>query len=195
VRGGRREPPRSRRGRFVVLEGLSGAGKSTVAEALAVTLPACTVVAAITPEIEPLRAAADRRSVQARMRFWLAVHYGLRRRLEPLLNDGVDVVLDSYVYRTLATHGALGADPVPTVDWDAALVPDLAVHLLVAEKERRRRLRVRDGARPKSPWHAAMEARTADILRRYARFGLREVDTTGITVAEVVTRILALLPT
>lgn len=185
----------ARSGRFIVLEGLSGAGKTTCAAALVAALPNARIVEAITPEVEPLRAAVDARmQVEARLQFWLSTYYGARARIEPLLEDGIDVVLDSYFFRALATHGALGVDPLPTVDWGVALVPDVAVYLLVSEEERSRRQRCRDGAFAKTHWHALMDACADDIRRRYASFGLNEVETTGVEVADVAQRILSLIP-
>lgn len=182
------------RGRFVVLEGLSGAGKSTIAAAVAAALPQAAVVEPITPELEPLRAAVDEWCpVDTRMHFWLAVYYGLRSRVEPLLAGGTDAILDSYVFRALATHGALGASPVPVVDWGAALVPDHAFFLRATADERARRLRLRDRGRPKTAWHRATEAHAEEIVGRYEAFGLTPVETTGIPVDVLVARILALI--
>jgi hypothetical protein len=38
------------------------------------------------------------------MGFWLALQYAIRARIEPILLAGRNVVLESYVYRTIASH-------------------------------------------------------------------------------------------
>ncbi len=184
-----------------MIEGLVATGKTTVGRALAESLREAVWLATISPALEPVLDGVDRYcEVETRLHFWLALHYSLRDRIDPLLAEGRDVVMDSYFFRPLAVLGpALGADRVPDVDWETARRPDLAIHLRLDESERRRRMKRRDGARPKSRWHEFAERNVDATLARYQEFEadglLVPFDTTGREVTEVVSDLREQMPT
>jgi len=168
---------------FVVLEGLSAVGKSTTAPLVADALDA--VLAVVPPHLAAVRTQLDDGGLMARMHFWMMCNYAVSDQVRPLLAAGRSVVVESYFYRTLATHAAMGVEPVTHVDWDRAVTPDLAVLLTVREHERRRRLARRHLGR----W-ARLEERHVEVTQQtYESFGLTPVDTNGLDPYEVATRI------
>ncbi|HEV7899250.1 MAG TPA: AAA family ATPase [Planosporangium sp.] len=185
-------PGGNRRGRLVVLEGLSAVGKSTLAPLLARAVPA-RFLPTVPPEFEDARHRVDNPgSLMARLHFWMMANYAAAQAIRLALRAGGDVVVESYFYRTLATHAAMGVTTLPVVDWDYAVTPDLAVLLTVDEEVRQRRL----AARPpdsRSYWSRLEEANVETIRRTYDTFGLMRIDTTGLTVTQVVRRLRELL--
>ena len=174
-------------GLFVVLEGISGSGKSSLGERLA-GQAGWTRVVTITPDLEATLDAVDRHtSARSHMEFWLALQYALRERIEPMIEAGTNVVLESYLYRTLASHAVLISEPPPPIDWTLALKPDIAIWLDVEEMERSRRLSGRDGGRHKSPWHRTVNVRQAEVRRNYASMfpDLVRLDTTEQSIETV----------
>lgn len=168
---------------FVVLEGLSAVGKSTTAPLLADELDAVQVT--IPPHLAALRIRLDDSDLMARMHFWMMCNYAISDQVRQLLAAGRSVVVESYFYRTLATHSAMGVEPVTYVDWDRAVTPDLAVLLTVGEQERQRRLAQRHLGR----W-ARLEEQHVEVTRRtYESFGLTPLDTNGLDPHEVAARI------
>lgn len=181
--------------RFVVLEGLAGVGKSTIAPLLALALDADLVDTQL-PELAQARRYVDgRRSVNARLHFWLMANYAVSDVVRSRLRAGRDVVIESYFYRTLATHVAMGARPLPVVDWDRVVVPDLAIELTLHESLRQRRLAERDPSGPKGYWSDLAESGLARLRSVYESFDLTPVDASGLTPGQVVNRIQRLLAT
>jgi dTMP kinase len=177
--------------RFVVLEGLSAVGKSTVAPMLADALRAA-FIPSVLPEFDPIRRHIDHgRLVMARLHFWLMSNYALSEQVSAVLAAGRDVVVESYFYRTLATHTAMGAAYTPQIDWSRAVVPDLAVQLTVDEAVRQARL----ATRHQSYWHRLEESNVAVTRGVYNAFGLVPLDTTGLSPAEVTGELIDLAQT
>ncbi|MEM3608496.1 MAG: dTMP kinase [Candidatus Bathyarchaeia archaeon] len=134
------DPRSSRRGFFLVIEGIDGSGKTTQSmelykrlnseglKALYTSEPSGNPVGlfireevlekgGFPPEVEALLFAADRFQHQ-------------RDVIVPALNEGLIVVCDRFFYASLAYQGARGVD----LDWirgvnSFALKPDLAVYL------------------------------------------------------------------
>jgi dTMP kinase len=178
--------------RFMVLEGLSAVGKSTIAPMLADALGA-EFIPSVLPEFDNIRRHIDRgRLVMARLHFWLMSNYALSERVSSVLAAGRDVVVESYFYRTLATHAAMGAAYVPQIDWSRAVVPDLAVLLTVDETVRQARLASRCRSRGQSYWHRLEESNVAVTRGAYSTFALVPVDTTGLSPAEVTGELVGL---
>ncbi|MFI0445136.1 hypothetical protein [Actinomadura sp. 6N118] len=171
---------------FIVLEGLSCTGKSTIAPLLASRINA-VFLSTLLQEYEPIRMRVDLSdSVQARMHFWLMANYTCSQRIRQELANGRSVVVESYFYRTLATHSALGVRDLPAIDWEEAALPDLAVQLTVAEQARRRRLEERDLAHGMSIWARQIEANAEQVRRIYLSFNLTMFTTDGLETAQVV---------
>jgi thymidylate kinase len=178
--------------RFIVLEGLSAVGKSTVAPLLAEQMGA-SLVETLLPSFDDVRVQVDRsRLVMARLHFWLMCNYAVSDLVREQLAQGRDVVVESYFYRTLATHAAMGATRLPEVDWDRAARPDLTVLLAVDETLRQLRLAERELSGGLSYWSRLEESNVAVTRHTYESFGLAPLDTTGLDVAEVTRRLTTL---
>jgi dTMP kinase len=179
---------------FVVLEGLSATGKTTVAPALAEALDA-VLLDTLNDRFTPMRRNVDAsRCPTARMHFWLLVNYLASDTVRATLAAGRSVVMESYFYRTLATHAAMGVTSLPEVDWSVARRPDHAFLLTVDDAERRRRLAARDEEADRGFWYRLEAGRTHVTREVYASSGIPAVDTTGLDPAGVVKAIVAMLP-
>jgi thymidylate kinase len=170
---------------FIVLEGLSAVGKSTVAPVLAEKLGA-SLIETLLPSFDDVRVHVDRsRLVMARLHFWMMCNYAVSDLVRESLDQGQDVVVESYFYRTLATHAAMGATHLPPVDWSRAVSPDLTVLLTVDESERQRRLTQRERCAGLSYWSRLEESNVDVTARKYESFGLTTLDTTDLDSVEV----------
>jgi dTMP kinase len=175
----------TREARFVVLEGLSAVGKSAVAPLLAELIGAA-LVTTLLPAFDDVRTHVERsRLLMARMHFWMMCNYAVSELVREHLAQGRDVVVESYFYRTLATHAAMGVESMPDVDWGRAVTPDLTVLLKVDERLRQKRLAERQRQSGLSYWSRLEESNVEVTRSTYESFGLDEVDTTGMTVPEV----------
>lgn len=125
---------------FVVLEGVSGVGKSTVAELLAAALGGA-VLKTPPPPFDVVRAVVDPRilTVTGRYLFYLAGVVEASERIKSLLQQSA-VVCDRYLLTTECYHRVLGL----TLEIDygslALVQPDLTVVLTCAERLRRQRI-------------------------------------------------------
>ena len=179
---------------FVVLEGLSATGKTTIAPLLAEALDA-VLLDTLNDRFTPMRRNVDAsRCPTARMHFWLLVNYLASDTVRATLAAGRSVVMESYFHRTLATHTAMGVNTVPEIDWTVARRPDHAFLLTVDAAERRRRLAERDEENDRGFWYRLEAGRTHVTREVYASAGIPAVDTTGLDPAGVVKSIVAMLP-
>jgi predicted kinase len=171
---------------FESLEGLRGAGKSTVAPLLAAARGA-VLVPAVPALYQPLRQEVDARdNVEARMAFYLSALFTATDEIRRHLSVGLPVVVDSYFARCLANHRAYGSRLGVTLPPD--LPEPVTYHLVCAEEERRRRLSER--RKPTSRWDGLAEDVAEQIVHAYAPFPMLRVDTTGRTPEQVVHDIL-----
>ncbi len=179
----------STRGRLIVIEGIDGTGKSTLAAALADALAARgrpvrrsaeptggehgrrirelarSGREAVTPAEELELFIADRREHVAAV-------------IEPTLAAGTDLILDRYYYSTIAYQGARGADPAAIAARHAgwAPLPDLLVILELPVAEALRRI---TGSRGSAPDHfegAEYLARVAAIFAQLSHPNLLRLD-------------------
>jgi dTMP kinase len=150
------------RGHLITIEGLDGAGKSTLADALAARLVAAA------PRVELLREPGGV-EVSERIRALVkdptlaiapraeALLYAAARaqlvdeRIEPLLSGGTIVLLDRFVDSSLAYQGAgrgLGVEDVRAINRFATgpIAPDRTLLLRISPADGRARQRIRDEA-------------------------------------------------
>jgi dTMP kinase len=153
------------RGRLIVLEGLDGVGKSTVAAGLADRLGA---VLRTTPSeaLRRLRGPVEEalgRSEEARRLFYAAATVAAMAEAEGQIAAGRTVVLDRSLLSTIA-YGRLGGSRL-ALDEVAALVrpADVTVFLDLDEAERRRRLAARGPGTPEEV--ALLDGDRAERLR------------------------------
>jgi dTMP kinase len=147
--------PRVARGRLITIEGLDGAGKSTLARALADALAQRGRRVELLREpggvelSERIRALVKDPALQVGARAEALLYAAARaqlvqQRVEPLLQSGSDVLLDRYVDSSLAYQGAardLGVEQVRAINSFAtqALAPDRTLLLKIAPADGRAR--------------------------------------------------------
>jgi dTMP kinase len=147
--------PRVARGRLITIEGLDGAGKSTLARALRDALAADGRRVELLREpggvevSERIRAIVKDPALSVAPRAEALLYAAARaqlvdERIAPLLDSGVDVLLDRYVDSSLAYQGAargLGVERVREINRFAtgALEPDRTLLLRIAPADGRAR--------------------------------------------------------
>ncbi len=145
----------SRRGAIVAIEGLDGAGKTTIAKWLVEQLNGMGVKAEYTYEptdsrfVEALKSYSSIRTPQLDALIYAAdrlVH--LYRVVIPLIDQGYVVVMDRYFYSSVAYQGAMG---IP-ISWimevnKYAIPPDLAIYIDVDPEVGLDRVRSKNAAR------------------------------------------------
>jgi dTMP kinase len=157
------------RGRLITIEGIDGAGKTTLARGLAPALQARGIEARVLREPGGVRAAELIRGLvkdpelpigaRAEALLYAAARAQLvEEAIEPLLAEGVWVVLDRFVDSSLAYQGAgrkLGIEAVRAINEFAtrSLVPDLTLLLRVDPGLGR----VRSAERPEPPDRLELE--------------------------------------
>ncbi len=149
------------RGRLITIEGLDGAGKSTLAAALQAELAATRPVTVLRDPggvalSERVRAIVKDPELRCGARAEALLYAAARaqlveEQLEPMLAAGTWVLLDRFVDSSLAYQGAgrgLGVEEVATLNAfaTAGVVPDRTLLLRVAPATARKRLHGRDDA-------------------------------------------------
>jgi thymidylate kinase len=176
---------------FIVIEGLDGVGKSSVAAALAEKMTRegmpSTAIRCPTGDYrlsEPyIRRMCD---TDARYLFYLSGAKHTSDVVSSLLIDG-SVISDRYYYSTLAYHRASGLRV--SVDHESLdlLVPDFKYWLTVKDEQvRQERIKNRAEINPADTVVRAPGGLIERIELEFQAFGLTEIDTTGINLAEVV---------
>jgi dTMP kinase len=150
------------RGRLITIEGVDGAGKSTLAGSLAQAIAAHGHRVELLREpggvelSERIRALVKDPALAVSARAEALLYAAARaqlvhERVEPLLDEGATVLLDRYVDSSLAYQGAargLGVERVRAINAfaTAGLQPDRTLLLRIAPEAARARLSGREGA-------------------------------------------------
>lgn len=177
--------------RFVALEGLHGVGKSTVAELVAKRLGVT-----LTPTI-PADFSAARRLVnngfciEARYMLFLSATLSIGEQIEQMVKKGIDVVVESYIFRSIAFHEGMGSKMKIGMLEAGLFLPTHTVLLTCDPMIRAQRLKERGGTR--SRWDSLAESRSDQIALRYAAFGFPEIDTTWLQPHQVADRIVEMV--
>ena len=178
--------------KFISFEGLSGVGKSTISKLLAEKIGA-GLVGTIPQKFGDLRKVFDHSeatSINARFLFYLAAVLEGGKSIEEVLSAGKNVVVESYLYRTIAFHRGMGSNLDIFLPSDV-LLPDVVFHLVCEEVERQRRRKVRK--KHETHWDRLAEQNAERILREYGRFEMNILDTTRLQPEEVVEKLIGLL--
>lgn len=185
--------------RFIVIEGIDGVGKTTIATQLCESLgykyyktPPAIIESFNSPlneSCQSLRGFVDKLayiSPQARYLFYLFGLVVASKEIEEILCN-YHVVCDRYMASTLAYHWAL--DPQlenANVNWVSVVRPDFEFLLTIYdEKEHKRRLRERGN--PQSD--LLLEQNQTFLLQvqeRFKKMGLIEIDVSNISINSVV---------
>jgi dTMP kinase len=184
------------RGRLVTIEGLDGAGKSTLAQALAREIAARGGTVELLREpggvgvSERIRALVKDSSLNVGPRAEALLYAAARaqlveERLGPLLREGVVVLLDRFVDSSLAYQGAgraLGVEDVRAINRFAtgAVAPDRTLLLRISSASSRARQHARAGEPDRlereSEGFFATIARAYDELARAEPERIRAID-------------------
>jgi thymidylate kinase len=171
---------------FIALEGLSGVGKSTIAPLLARRLNA-RVVATIPSDFQGLRDCFPYpEGIDARFCFFAAAVLTASLDVKRALSQDINVVVDSYIYRTCAFHIGMGAQVTLSMH-DAVIKPTQTFWLTCGDAERRERVANRGRV---NPWAELAESKVNRIIEQYRRFPMVEVNTTDRRIDEVVEKIM-----
>ena len=176
--------------KFIVLEGIDGAGKSTVSRLLADSIGATLIRT-------PQRGFSDARTLideeaelQSRFFFYLSTVLFASEKIKRLLKDS-HVVCDRYIVSTLGYHKSLGLDLKFDLSSIELTKPDFTFFLrLDDEDERQRRIKGRNK-------FTKTDALIDDAIVRkklvmeYLKFPMTQIDTCDSSADEVVAMIRA----
>jgi thymidylate kinase len=165
---------------IVAVEGLDGVGKSTIARVLTDITGGVNVTKLVAESMGISRhTIVNSNSIDARFHYWVAVNYLAGEYASKCVEAKQVAVIDSYFFRTIASHSALGMRINSNPLLSKAVRPDRAVLLTAPEEVRAARLQGRDGDAKGAIWHTDLAERWPQVLGFYRNFDLTEIDTTG----------------
>jgi thymidylate kinase len=179
-------------GKFVIIEGLTGSGKSTTARAVAERLGADYIDPIDDIFTVPRRAIeSDADQLAARHALFLAAIFYSSSRIKRMRDSGYSVVVDSWIYRTQATHLALGSQLELSIPIDFEI--ETCSFFLECSDSIRMSRKVNRG-QPDGYWKAACEKKSQEILANYRTLSPSTIfiDASGSTT-EIVDKILEYL--
>jgi thymidylate kinase len=165
---------------FVVVDGLDGVGKSTVVHQLALMTGGVDVASLVAHQVSSCDDSGLTKEGGAAQRYeyWLNINRLAGQTALAVLATGRTAIVDSYVFRTIATHRVQGVNINSLAALRSVVRPDRAAMLTLSEDVRLARLANRDNG-AESEWHAYLRHHRGDVLRSYQQFFLAEVDTSG----------------
>lgn len=176
---------------FVVLEGLSGTGKTTIARELARLLRG-TYVHTPMGSYHRIRVDIDARATPAeRYCFYVAALAGAGGEIAKLRETG-PVVCDRWVATTQSWHALLGVPVLRDLTFLGLPEPDLIVHVACAESERQARLDRR--GRDTNDLTEQRSGFEPDLLLRYRGCADVEIDSTRTSPRTLAEAIAAVIP-
>lgn len=190
-------------GTLINIEGPDGVGKTTLVQALAQRFKATALSTPINDATKLARSQIDKVAFEQpleRFRFFSQSNIIDSTEIEKKLKEGETIFLDRFELSTIVGNFALGADlnsaeeVIEDIRSEVKIVVPNATILLTATKEERlRRLHQRLRNREKAPDHnmdfdTVLQSNITEIYSQLVQYGLLEIDTTAITVEEVVER-------
>lgn len=177
--------------RFIVFEGLSGTGKTTVARLVAERIGA--VFYKTPPAIfSSVREHMDRAGagINSRFFFYLSGIFMASEEIRTILKTR-DVVCDRYVYTTLCFNKAFGMNiPIPEhLLFEQILMPDHVFIVTCREDLRIKRLESR--GMTINDHNERKPGIDEKVLSEYQRFQLTEIDNSGNDPSHAVEQIMA----
>lgn len=199
-------PLSPRRHMFIVIEGIDGVGKTTVAKDLAARLgavyvhtPSATLeslyMSSTLQSALTLREYVDQQAYtdpKVRFAFYLFAILEASAQIENLLRSS-SVVCDRFLSSTLAYHRALAPELAGVdVSWAQSIKPDLEILLDICDENvHMNRLRAHTGRSDRALEH---NLKFLQLVRHeYHRLGLSTIDTTTQDVAQVVDGIISIV--
>lgn len=181
--------------KLVVIEGVDAVGKTTIARMLEDALgytylytpqAPFTVIRSLVEEME---------DINTRFFYYLTSVIGVQPQLKSMLSLGKKVVIDRYVYSTMAMHTVLGAKVQSVNVRELPIIwPNVGILLTTQTDVRIKRME----SRAKQPTHDKKierfikEADEAETI--YRSFNdLSEIDTTNLTIDQVFAKSVQLL--
>jgi len=155
------------RGVFIVIEGLTGVGKSTAAELVAEKL-GIHYVDPFSNEFKSVRRVldSDPEVLDARYALFFAAVLHAGSAIDSLLSSGESVIVDSWIYRTHATHQSLGSKMnLKAPAW----LPEPDVKILLTCDEEVRKARIERRGTPAEHWKRMCEDVSSQILEWYRK--------------------------
>jgi len=175
---------------FIVLEGIDGVGKTTVARLLADQLDAEYVSTPTNPFSQIRLSIENMREINVRFHYYLCAVICSAPAIRKLLVQK-PVVCDRYIASTIAYHRAMEVEMNHIDLQNLPIVAPSHAFLLVANDETRKK-RIADREVPSA--HDYVLERDHSLLKRveleFYRLDLSIIDTSNSTPCEVVTRIL-----
>jgi thymidylate kinase len=169
---------------FIVLEGLDGAGKSEVSKLLASSIDAC-IYRTPPDEFKQIRNIVDSAGCKrSQFYYYISGVFYASAKIKELTSQGQSVICDRYYYSTLSYFSDLPESQ--SIDTSKFLQPDYSFFLDVADDAVRE---ARVLSRAPAGWAEQMCAINDERLRiisSYKRFNLIQIETSRLTIAEVV---------
>lgn len=175
--------------RFINFEGLHAVGKSTISESLANAIAGAKLIPTIPESMQSARQLADETTnINVRFLFYLSAVTIAANKIKTALANGDTIITESFIYRTIAFHQAMGASINIELQDLELPIPDISFHLLCDEEARKVRSSTR---RTTSYWSYRAEQKTQEILKAYADFPMTQIDTTNYTRERVLELVLS----
>lgn len=173
------------KGKLVVFEGIDGVGKTTICHLLRDALwREKQIRAVIFEDVEDLKSGFNSIKpfvkkhvpIQGSLLFYLSSAIYKSVFIKKLLRTSW-VICDRYVYSTLAYHRVKGAD-TKFVDWQRVpiVMPDYAFLIIVADKNRLRRVKMRKESTPKDLMRKTKRNHFGRMENELKSFHLKEIN-------------------
>lgn len=181
--------------KLVVIEGVDAVGKTTIARMLEEILGYTYLYTPQAPFSVIRSLVEEMEDINTRFFYYLASVVGVQPQLKLMLSSGKKVVIDRYVYSTIAMHTVLGAR-VNSIEMRKLPIvwPDVGILLTAQTDIRIKRIE----SRAKQPTHDkrierfTKEGEEAETIYRSYK-DLSHVDTTCLSIEQVFAAVVQLL--
>lgn len=156
-----------KKGKFIVIEGLDGCGKSTISNVLQKVHNA-VLLNALPNKIKPwLGKIGDTQIPEATFSYFTLCNLLKSQEIHNILEAGNNVILDRYVYTTYVYHQEIITENFPLeikAFYNNLVQPDLVIFLDVPQKVRKERINLRNG---ELQWYGDAISIKTDLTNKY----------------------------